>query len=179
MFLGHGGFPSSALLVDSDNKHHFEKRYSLWLQQLPNAEPGDTTNGLSGADAATLVSLIAAPEPLNDAIRIAAHQTAVDHASVALRDIMLRDMSGSAATKVIQGGALARLLMLALKSPSSAGCSSPSGPSCGNTSMSSSESEPKFNVGICFAIATNVSAKPHRASSDLLGEYAHRRPVER
>lgn len=116
------GFPSSALLVDSDNKHHFEKRYSLWLQQLPNAEPGDTTNGLSGADAATLVSLIAAPEPLNDAIRIAAHQTAVDHASVALRDIMLRDMSGSAATKVIQGGALARLLMLALKSPSSAGC---------------------------------------------------------
>ena len=103
---------SSALLIASDSKHHFERRYNVWLQQqLPrelkhNAAPGKTTNLLSGADAAALVSLIAAPEPLNDATRITAHQTAVDHACVALKDLMLRDKSGAAATKVIQGGAL-------------------------------------------------------------------------
>ena len=118
-------FPSSAELVASDEKQHFEQRYGAWF--LRHGTTNDSklrhkTTALAGADMAALVSLITAPEPLDDAERITAHLSAVDCACTALEDIIVEDAAGTTAALAIQGGVLTRLLMLAPRSPAAAMC---------------------------------------------------------
>jgi hypothetical protein len=118
-------FPSSAELVASDEKQHFEQRYGAWLLRRGTTNDSKLrhkTTALAGADMAALVSLITAPEPLDDAERITAHLSAVDCACTALEDIIVEDAAGTTAALAIQGGVLTRLLMLAPRSPAAAMC---------------------------------------------------------
>lgn len=107
----------------NDGSQHFEQRYSTWLQKPCVTNKANIPRvALGGADPAALVSLITAPPPLNNAERIAAHISAVDRASMALGTLIAEDVSGSAATVAIQGGALTQLLVLAPRSPAAAMC---------------------------------------------------------
>ena len=115
---------SSTAILLHDSEHRFEQRYSTLLLRFYSevASGSSVTTGIDDMDAAALVSLITGSVPLHDSEVTTAHILAVDRAILMLRSIMIEDTSGVAATEAIEGGVLARLLVLGPTSPAASSC---------------------------------------------------------